>query len=286
MKKVACFFTGGYTESGAMQEFLKRVNPNVNFKQFCPNKPKRRWTPGLPLNAQPKIENNLNGLTGPALIKYINDYIDDHLDELQEFDAILIEDDLDNRFFIEQIPGNPKTKQIYKTDEFLLHCQQVAETIRTKLKKGIEFPIIQLYASPEIEAWFWEDWAHSFGCIYGPQYAGVLTSNENQFFENRFRTYLKDYIIKQYINVIEYYGFFDGIYYKLSDEFITALEGKFKESMNNINNPLAKSIAGNKNLRYSKSTHGDLMLRNLSPEILKIHCPIFFAPAITQLENL
>lgn len=286
MKKVACFFTGGYTESGAMQEFLKRVNPNVNFKQFCPNKPKRRWTPGLPLNAQPKIENNLNGLTGPALIKYINDYIDNHLDELQEFDAILIEDDLDNRFFIEQIPGNPKTKQIYKTDEFLLHCQQVAETIRAKLKKGIEFPVIQLYASPEIEAWFWEDWAHSFGCIYGPQYTGILTSNENQFFENRFRTYSKDYIIKQYINNIEYYGFFDGIYYKLSDEFISALEGKFKESLNNINNHLSKSIAGNKNLRYSKSTHGDLMLRNLSPEILKIHCPIFFAPAIVQLENL
>ena len=269
-----------------MQEFLKRVNPNVNFKQFCPNKSKRRWTPGLPLNAQPKIENNLNGLTGPALIKYINDYIDNHLDELQEFDAILIEDDLDNRFFIEQIPGNPKTKQIYKTDEFLLHCQQVAETIRAKLKKGIEFPVIQLYASPEIEAWFWEDWAHSFGCIYGPQYTGILTSNENQFFENRFRTYSKDYIIKQYINNIEYYGFFDGIYYKLSDEFISALEGKFKESLNNINNHLSKSIAGNKNLRYSKSTHGDLMLRNLSPEILKIHCPIFFAPAIVQLENL
>ena len=119
MKKVACFFTGGYTESGAMQEFLKKVNANLSFKQFCPNKPKRRWVPGLSLNDQPKIESDLSGLTGASLIRYVNEYIDDHSDELQEYDAVLIEDDLDDRFFIELIPGDSRTKQIFKSDEFL-----------------------------------------------------------------------------------------------------------------------------------------------------------------------
>lgn len=286
MKKVACFFTGGYTESGAMQEFLKKVNANLSFKQFCPNKPKRRWVPGLSLNDQPKIESDLSGLTGASLIRYVNEYIDDHSDELQEYDAVLIEDDLDDRFFIELIPGDSRTKQIFKSDEFLDYCRQVADTIRRKLNKSTEFPVIQLYASPEIESWFWGDWEHSFGCVYGPQYTGVLTSQENNFFENRFRTYSKDHIVKQYIHNVEYYGFFDGIYHKLSDELIFALEGGFKESLNSIPGRLSKSIAENRNLYYSKKDHGDLMLRNLSPDVLKRCCPVFAAPAIIQLESL
>lgn len=41
VKNVGCFFTGGYTESNSMLIFLKRINDNIRFKQFCPNRTRK-----------------------------------------------------------------------------------------------------------------------------------------------------------------------------------------------------------------------------------------------------
>lgn len=286
MKKVACFFTGGYTESGAMQDFLKKINPQIILKQFCPNKPKRRWRPGVPFHEQMQIEKDMNGLTGEGLISYVYNYIETHLDEIVQFDAMLIEDDLDNRFFIDEIPGDIKTRRKAKTQEFIDYCQEVSDTIRTKLSKAPDYPVIQLYASPEIESWFLGDWEHSFGCIYGPRYEGILNHDENEYFGNRFQTYIRSNIVKEYIDCIEHYGYFEGNYHKLSKQLEVAITGDFKVKLNEQPNDLAKRIAKNRNLYYSKRIHGDLMLRNLSPEILANNCPEYYAPAIADLKCL
>lgn len=38
VNRVACFLTCGYTEAGAMQYFLKKINGNYEYKQYLPNK--------------------------------------------------------------------------------------------------------------------------------------------------------------------------------------------------------------------------------------------------------
>ena len=38
VNRIACFLTCGYTEAGAMQSFLRKINDNYEFRQFLPNK--------------------------------------------------------------------------------------------------------------------------------------------------------------------------------------------------------------------------------------------------------
>lgn len=38
VERVACFLTCGYTEAGAMQFFLKKINSKYEYKQYLPNK--------------------------------------------------------------------------------------------------------------------------------------------------------------------------------------------------------------------------------------------------------
>lgn len=286
VRKVACFFTGGFSESGAMQEFLHKINPNVVLKQFCPNKPLKRWIPGIPTSKQPKIQRQFSGLTGKDLISYVHHYIDNHIDEIRMYDAILIEDDLDARFYQEVVSGDPTSKRVAKTKEYNDYCNIVTTQIRKKLSKDDTFPVILLYASPEIEAWFWGDWENSFGYAYGPKSIGMLSREENQYFSNRFRTYLRNNVTKEYSNCIEYFGFFNGIYHKLSDKVIDSLEGGFKTALSEEENELAKNISKMKELKYSKMIDGDRMLRNLSGKVLKGQCPVFYSPAIREFEKL
>ena len=35
-KKIACFFTGGYTELNAMKFFMQKINSQVEYIQLCP----------------------------------------------------------------------------------------------------------------------------------------------------------------------------------------------------------------------------------------------------------
>lgn len=37
-KKIACFFTGGYTELTSMKIFIRKINTNVELIQLCPAK--------------------------------------------------------------------------------------------------------------------------------------------------------------------------------------------------------------------------------------------------------
>lgn len=283
VKKVACFFTGGYTESNAMPGFLSKINNKVQFKQFCPNRTKKRKCPGLDKD----LIDEVSGLTGPALLRYVYTYLTKHSAEVSDFDAVIIEDDLDGRFYEELIPGKKESRVSRRTREFENRCGEVAKTVREKLGKDESFPVIQFFASPEMETWFLADWDHTFGLIYGPKGISVLTLEENNFFSNRFQTYLNKFVLLTYADQIENYGYICGVYKKLSDEIIASYD-TFKIMLESPKEtfPFAREIAENQSLNYKKKLHGDFMLQCLSPDMVWQKCPIYFREAFKQLKEL
>ncbi len=281
MKSVACFFTGGYTESNSMQIFLKKINEDIELKQFCPNRTKKRKRPGL----ERDLIDEYSGLTGTALLHYVYDYLTNHKEEFSDFDAIIIEDDLDGLFNEELVPGDKKSLVSKRTQSFEKHCNIIRETVREKLNRDASFPVIQFYAAPEIETWFLSDWRNSFGSVYGPKGMALLTSAENDFFSARFQPYIRNYVLHEYENFLENYGYFDGIYSKLSDNIISSFDS-FKVTMAGENLPLAKAISIKERLYYSKRLHGGEMLKQISPEAVRAKCPVYFQEAFSLLKNL
>ena len=89
---IACFLTCGYTEAGAMQFFLKKINDRYEYRQCLPNKTIKKK--GMPK----KIDDKMSGRTGEALLEKVYELIEKHRDEYSQCRAILVEDDLDGRF--------------------------------------------------------------------------------------------------------------------------------------------------------------------------------------------
>lgn len=278
MKKVACFFTGGYTESNAMPEFLSKINDKIVFKQFCPNRTKRRKRPGESTD----LIDTFSGLTGADLLRYVYRYLDNYPNELSDFDAVIIEDDLDGKFT--EAPSGSTSKVSKRTKDFQAHCNTVADEIRKRLHKDDSFPVIQIFAAPEIETWFLSDWNNTFGLIYGPKAFAILDRKENQFFSAMFQPYMRDNVLCKYADQIENYGYFDGVYRKLSGQISSAFDS-FKVTISRYGD-VATSISSNKSLRYSKRSHGDEMLRHLSPDSIQQKCPIYFREAFELLKSL
>lgn len=90
--RIACFLTCGYTEAGAMQFFLRKVNDEFEYKQYLPNKTIKKK--GFPKS----IDKEISGLTGENLLKKVYEILDKHKDEINCCRAVLIEDDLDGKF--------------------------------------------------------------------------------------------------------------------------------------------------------------------------------------------
>lgn len=96
------------------------------------------------------------------------------------------------------------------------------------------------------------------------------------------------YILKEYINDIENYGYFNQVYYKLSDQIIKAIQSDVKEyisALPNTNILYSEQISSSRDLYYSKKLHGDRMLRNLEPSIIAKKCRHFFFPVYNLLSN-
>lgn len=281
MKSVACFFTGGYTESNSMQIFLKKINENIELKQFCPNRTKKRKRPGF----ERDLIDKYSGLTGDALLHCVYVYLTNHKEEFSDFDAIIIEDDLDGLFKEELVPGDKTTLVSKRTQSFEDHCKTISKTVREKLNKDETFPVIQFYAAPEIETWFLSDWNNSFGSVYGPKGMALLTSAENAYFSARFHPYIRDHILCQYNDCFENYGYFAGTYRKLSDEIISSFD-LFKVAIAEEALPIAKTLSIKEELRYSKRIHGDAMLRQISPDTVRTKCTVYFQEAFSLLKGL
>lgn len=269
VKRVACFLTCGYTEAGAMQFFLKKINSNYEYKQYLPNRTKKKK--GDPKN----ISSSINGLTGDALLEKIYAIIEKHSKEISEYDAILIEDDLDDRFYD------------WSEEKINMYNTNIKETICQKLGRSI--PVFIVYAAPEIESWFIADWENGFKYLYcDTNQVDDIEVNARSFFVHHLKQYIEKEILKEYKDDLEKYGVFDGKYIKLSDELIKAIQFDSKEYIERLagtNKEYVKQIVNSKSLYYSKKLHGDLMLRNILPENVAKECTYYFRNIFHKLQE-
>lgn len=276
MNKIACFLTCGHTEAGAMQAFLRKINAAYDYRQWLPNKTVKKK--GMPKKIDPMV----NGLTGTTLIRKVMHLVEAHKEELKGYVAILIEDDMDDRFVDwsdERI--NAYKKEIHDTICGILQC---------------DIPVFFLYAAPEIESWFLADWNHSFGYVYGK--CSIITDLDNAtriYFVHHLKQYIDKNIIKRYCQGLSNIETFaekttnDSNYLKLSELLADAVHHKVVSYIGNLpgcNEAFFEKIVASKDLYYSKSLHGDLMLREIEPTMVARYCRFYFAEAWLKLHNL
>ena len=276
MKKIACFFTCGRTEMDDMRGFLQRIHPGAEYTQFCPTRTRRRKH-GQDSSSKDLIMDNLNGLTGESLLKFVYQFLRGNHTLLSQFDAVLIEDDLDEKFSEETIPGIPTSRERVRGKEFEKYCSDITDEIRRILNRP-ELPVILLFASPEIETWFLSDWNHSFGIAYGPEGNHVLNRGENDYFSSAFQNRVGENVLRQYQTHTEDYGFFQGKYSKLSEDIIHELRDFRKTAQ--------KNTASTGRVWYSKNAEGSWMLAKLDPDTVYQNCPVYFRAAVDNLREL
>ncbi len=269
VKRVACFLTCGYTEAGAMQFFLKKINNGFEYKQYLPNKTIKKK--GDPKNISSKI----SGLTGEALLEKIYGIIEKNKKEISECAAILIEDDLDDRF------------SKLSEGEIVEYNQNVRNIVYEKL--GCEIPVFLLYASPEVESWFVADWENGFNYIFGNNgFVDDVEVGARNFYIHNLKRYIEREVLKEYYCDIEKYGIFDGKYIKLSEQLAQAIQFDSKEyikSLKGTNNRYVEQIVNSRCLYYSKKLHGDAMLRNIVPEKVAQVCGNYFRNTYYELQT-
>lgn len=269
--KIACFLTCGYTEAGAMQSFLKKINNEFDYKQFLPNKTiKKKGAPKT-------INSHISGLTGEALLEKVYSIVSNHKEEIGKCRAIIIEDDLDGRFY-----G-------YSCEEIEEYKKSIINKIHDKLENKI--PVFILYASPEIESWFIADWKNGFEYLYHESSVvkDIKDRKVREFFSYNLRQYINNEILKEYVENIEEFGYFDGEYVKLSTGITRAIENDVKRYIENTSKAeeeTIKQIIESKYLYYSKKLHGDIMLRNINPDILVEKCRKYFKESYYQIKNV
>ena len=267
VSRVACFLTCGYTEAGAMQCFLRKINDSYEYKQYLPNKTiKKKGDAKI-------IKKEISGLTGEALLKKIYSILEKHKDEINTCKAVLIEDDLDGRF---HNCDNETIKEY--------HDAIVAE-VHSKLESDI--PVFILYASPEAESWFIADWDNGFGYLYGKSNRiKDMDQKAKSFFLHHLRDYIYSEVLKEYSHNIEEYGWFENGYVKLSDQIISVIQTNIKDYVRTLpqaNSDCVKQIIESRDLYYSKKLHGDIMLRSIRPDVVAEKCRQYFMGTYNEL---
>lgn len=267
-KRIACFFTAGFTELNAMKTFMKKINDNVEYIQRCPIGP-RKSKEAIKNRQMKYIDEKQNGYTGAKLIEFLLEYIGKPQFVEEQYDAILIEDDKDERFLSVQPDGTA----CIDTDAW----KEYKDSVKCQIhKKFPEIPVIFFYAAPEVESWFLADWENSFGYVYKSK----LTKPQNKYFKTVFQNYVHNNILtSQYCNCLESFGYFDGKYKKLSAEIKSALETiDFLEGY----------MHGEEHMivHYSKRNDGAMMLENIDPQMVLRGCNCFFKNGLFELQAL
>ena len=267
-KRVACFFTGGYSELNAMKSFLKKANDKVHLIQLCPIGDRRSKSQIRDRHID-NIINCHSGLTGIALTNFVLEFISKKRFLEEEYDAILIEDDKDDRF-LKPLPNGMATFDDEKWEEYKLN------TITAIREAGVDIPVIFILAAPEVETWFISDWDNGFGQVFKDDF----TREQNAYFSVMFRRFINQSILTdQYRDSIEEYGYFDGVYKKLSEEIQRSLNTiDFLDSY--------KPDVTHPKPHYSKRTHGEIMLQRLNPSQVAKHCTLFLKNGLLQLQAL
>ena len=93
VERIACFLTCGYTEAGAMQFFLRKMTDKYEYKQYLPNKTRKKKGDAKTISSQ------ISGLTGEALLEKVYSILEKHKEEICTCKAILIEYYLDGKFY-------------------------------------------------------------------------------------------------------------------------------------------------------------------------------------------
>lgn len=264
--RIACFLTCGYTEAGAMQFFLRKINDKFEYKQYLPNKTIKKK------GDSKTIKPDISGLTGDALLEKVYTILAKHKEEINTCKAVLIEDDLDGRFH-------------NKSDEDIgTYKSNIVTQVRNILDNQ-EMKVFLFFASPEAEAWFIADWENGFKSLYESELVSDLSYSERRFFVHNLKKYLSDQILKEYINDIEMYGYIGDKYFKLSDQIIHVVESDVKNYLveNNDNKIIAEKIKKSKYLYYSKKLHGDRMLKSILPQIIGKKCRHYFNSSYLKL---
>ena len=272
MKRVACFFSGGYTESsGAFLTFLQKIAPEIRYSQCMPNRTVKR-------NGMNKlIKDEYSGITGSTLLNKIKENLRKEV-VINDFktgyyDAILIEDDIDNRF---------KGWSNEKVNQYIDGIRQEIEEII-----GKNVPIVFLYAAPEIESWFIVDWEKGFGgLLLNSGFVSDIEKKSIGTFNNVFHRYviheiLRDQKPEEFVNLCDEYQKLSD---KISDAFRTDVIIRMKEE--HIAEEYCKQICNSKTLYYSKRIHGSYMLARIRPEYIKGKCGNMYDKGYSELKKL
>ncbi len=269
-KRIACFFTAGYTELNALKIFMRKINADCEYIQLCPTRARRSAEDIR--NRNTNRHTNViaqNGYTGDKLIEYIVEFIGKEKFGREKYDAILIEDDKDNRFLNIQDDGTGKAD----CDGWKKYREDVIRRIN---ELHPDVPVIFFLAAPEAEIWFLADWENGFGSVFKNE----LTSSQNSFFKTKFRKYVCEHILTStYQKHMEEYGYFEGKYRKLSREIQVALqEGSFWETNHDeVEYPP---------ISYSKRKQGEDMMERIDPDIVQDICSLFFKDGFYLLQNI
>ncbi len=164
--RIGYFCTSGYTETGGMEEFLKKLLPTARWERCFPAviKPapklrRERAATGqvVPLAEPRRAE---AGLTGESLQKKMLGILRTwHVKRSDPYDAYLLIDDADCRFCLEEDGSRDAVLERWTTWQRGLQ-KRVQEEL------GRPVPVVALLASPEVEAWLVADWEQSFQLHY------------------------------------------------------------------------------------------------------------------------
>ncbi len=248
--RVGYFCTGGHTETGAMDVFLRRLNPAVTWVRCFP--PVAKPAPKLG-RARPEPRADETGVTGDGLARKMVERLERFHRGAGAFDAVMLIDDADCRF-------GGAAREGYEA--WLLGL-----TADVRAATGVtELPFIALLASPEIEGWFVADWAQTFGreaCLQPIEHA----------LHRRVRALLGEAGCE---DQVEGYGCprqAQGCTHKLSS--------RIQEEIAMLAPADARTPC-----QYSKRLQGATMLERLDPEALAERCRIYYRDAWRQIRSM
>lgn len=286
-KHIAGFFTGGYTELYALRVFFSKINSELNIRQLCPHAQRKSKEDILSRKQslrETQIDKSHSGLTGESLVDYICQIVKTPSFQAEMYDAILIEDDKDNRFLTVTDDGyseiNPTAWNEFKDDSIEKIHQAIRDIQPSMREANPEIPIIFFFAAPEVEAWMISDWDNGFGSIFPDS----LPRNKVGELKHEFKRVLEQNVLTpQYKDQLESYGFFDRKYVKLSEKIQKSLmsEDSF------VTRVLPPETGFDySSIHYSKKITGEKVLYQLVPEKVLIHCTFFFKEGYYSLKAL
>lgn len=244
---VGYFCSGGYTETGAIQFFLEKINPSIRWKRCFPTALKPSAKKG---RKEPIPISSHSGVSGIDLVEQMLQRLKHpNFEWDQKYDFILMIDDMDCRFEGQDIAD--VFQSIIRLNDKVNQC----------IGRQIDFDF--LFAAPEIESWLVMDWSHSF-------------AKEYPKLEIELRLRLKKMLSKHF-ECIEGYGgplVNGGCENKLSD--------LISEHLTNIQLDRRLDFK----YTYSKRINGCSMLQRIRPEEVEKKCRLYFATTYRRLSSL